>query len=116
MTAPNIAALTNIFGTTSAVLLGTTATTVTATNISQVIKVNTILVSNISNNSVAASAGIFRSSSTYYLAYNIVVPAQSTMVLVGKDTPFYMQEYDQLQAFSSAANSVNLIASYEVIS
>jgi hypothetical protein len=38
------------------------------------------------------------------------------MVLVGKDTPFYLQEYDQLQAFSSAANSVNLIASYEVIS
>jgi len=116
MTAPNIAALSNIIGTTSPLVLTTTATIVTATIVSQVLKINSVLASNVTNSNASVNLSLVRGGVTYYFAYNIVVPTQSTMVLIGKDTPFYMQESDQLQAFASAGNSIHLIASYEVIS
>ena len=45
---------------------------------------------------------------------NVVVPANSTMIVSGKDTSFYLEEGDGLRVATSA--NTNVISSYEVIS
>jgi hypothetical protein len=44
---------------------------------------------------------------------NVLVPANSTMVVSGKDTAFYLEEGDGLRAATS--NTVHVVSSYEII-
>jgi hypothetical protein len=117
MAAPNLL--------TSATVTGKTAlsqlTTVTANVItnssgsSTVAKLNDVVLSNYSALAVSANVAINRSSTTYYIGGAISIPANSTLVLLGKDTSLYIEEGDVLQASASANTSVSMSASYELI-
>ena len=117
MAAPNMANVTTMYGTT-AVLAGSTTLAnvmVNATGSGNVFKVNMVSVSNYTNAAVTSNVVIQRSAVNYYLAGNISIPANSTLVVTGKDTMFYMIEADQLMANVSANTSVSVTASYEII-
>ena len=42
---------------------------------------------------------------TYHLAKTVSVPADSTLIVLGKDAPIYLEEGDKIQALASAAGA-----------
>lgn len=119
MAAPNLAAVTSIYGKTLGAALSTTLTTdilVCASN--KVLKVNSIIVSNVDGaNDVDATVYFYDSSAVtrFAIASTITVPADSTLVVLSKDTPIYLEEGDQIEAGASAIGDAHLIISYEEI-
>ena len=124
MAAPNIVNVTSILGITTAVGLTTTAVTTFLSNAAasnKVFKINTIIASNIDGSNPAditvkyhlAAAG---AGTSIALANTIVVPADATLVIVGKDNPIYLEENRSLTAQASAANNIAIVCSYEDIS
>lgn len=116
MAAPNIVNVTTITGKTSVLIANSTPANVVANPASSnnVLKINTVTVANYSNATITANVDIFRSSNSYLIVGNISVPANSTMVVSGKDTAFYLEEGDGLRVATS--NTVHVISSYEIIS
>ena len=124
MANPNIVNVTSILGVTTAVGLSTTAVTTFLSNANasnKVLKVNTIIASNIDGTISAditvkyhlAAAG---AGTSIALANTITVPAGATLVIVGKDHPIYIEENRSLTAQASAANDIAIVCSYEDIS
>jgi hypothetical protein len=119
MAAPNIVNVTSIFGKTLGAALGTTTTTdILTCAADKVLKVNSIIVANVDGTNAADVTVYFYDSSAaarYALAYTITVPADSTIVVVGKDNPIYLEESDQIEAGASAVSDLEIIISYEEI-
>lgn len=117
MANPNIVNVSAVYGRTVGVALGTSGSTVLSTSTSTVRKINSIVVSNIDGTN-DADVTVYASidSNTRYLAYQITVPAKSTLVVTSKDTSFYLEESDTLSALASAASDLHIIVSYDEIS
>jgi hypothetical protein len=118
MTTPNVVNVQNINGNTVYFLANTTTTNI-ITNVmgsNSLIKVNTIMISNYSGNTITANVMVNRGGTQFYINGNITVPTYSTLIGSSKDSAFYMNEGDILQANVSANTSANFMASYEVIS
>jgi hypothetical protein len=121
MAAPNIVNVSQITANTNLANVTTVVANVVTNSASsgKVYKVNNIQLANYGAATVTANVIFNRSSSspaTYFIAGSISVPATSTLVVVAKDTSFYMEEGDVLQMSSSANSSVHGVVSYEVIS
>lgn len=117
MAAPNLVNVTSIYGKTVGAALSTTTTTDILTCASdKLIKINSIIVSNVDGTNSATSTVYFYDSSAstrYALASTIAVPADSTLVVMSKDSPIYLEEGDQIEAGASAASDLEIIISYE---
>ena len=124
MAAPNIVNVTSIIGITTAVGLSTTAVTTFLSNADasgKVLKINTIIASNIDGSAAAditvkyhlAAAG---AGTSIALANTITVPADASLVIIGKDNPIYLEEDRSLTAQASVANNIAIVCSYEDIS
>lgn len=119
MAAPNLINATSIYGKTVGALLGTTPdTTILTCSANKLLKINTISVANV-DGSVSADLNVdFYDSSAaaaYALAHTITVPSDSTLVVVGKDSPIYLEESDTIRAWATAAGDLEIIISYEEI-
>lgn len=49
-----------------------------------------------------------------YIAYQVSIPANTTLVVVTKDSPIYLEEYDSLSALASATNSIHAVCNFEI--
>lgn len=121
MAAPNIVNVSQITANTNLANVTTVVSNVVTNSASsgKVYKVNNIQLANYSAATVTANVIFNRSSASptsYYIAGSISIPATSTLVVVAKDTSFYMEESDVLQLSCSANSSVHGVVSYEVIS
>ena len=118
MAAPNLLATTTVTGKTSLVTLSTVTSNVitNSTNSGTVSKLNCIVLSNYTSSAVSANVMVNRSATVYYVGGTVAIPANSTLVLLGKDTSLYLEEGDVLQASVSANSSVSMSASYELMS
>jgi len=118
MAAPNLLTSTTVTGKTALATLTTvTANVITNSSSSNsVSKLNNIVLSNYSSSAITANVMINRSASVYYVGGQVAIPANSTLVLLGKDTSLYLEEGDVLQANVSANTSVSMSASYELMS
>ena len=119
MAAPNIVSVSNITGKTAPLIATTSAQEILANAASsgKVYKVNTFVVSNVNGSSSAqVSLSMFRSSTEYKIASTIYVPANSTLILISKDTAIYLEEGDSLKVTASANNFIHAVCSYESIS
>lgn len=118
MAAPNLLGSYSVTGKTAYATLTTAMGNVIVNNTlsNTVAKVENVILANYSGSSVSANVVVNRSSTIYYLGGRITVPANSTLVLLGKDTSIYLEEGDYLQANVSANVSVNISAGYELIS
>jgi len=120
MAAPNILAATSIYGKS----VGSTLTTTDTTDIltcpsGKVLKVKTIIVSNIDgSNNASATVYFYDSSATdrYALASTINVPADASLVVLGDNSILYLEEGDQIEAGSSGSNDLDIVISYEELS
>ncbi len=119
MAAPNLANITSIYGNVFCGSLGTATTTdMIVCPANKVLKVNSIVISNIDGtNSVDATVYFYDSSlpARLELAYTIPVPADSTLVVISKDTAIYLEEGDQIEAGASASGDAQIVISYEEI-
>ena len=116
MAAPNLLSTTSVTGKTSLVSLTTVTGNVITVQSNTVVKLNSIILTNSTVGSQTANVTILRDSNSYYLAGTLVIPANSTLVLLGKDTATYLEENDVLQANASANVSLTISASYELLS
>lgn len=117
MAAPNLVNVSSIYGKTVGAALGTTTTTdILTCAANKLLKINSILVSNIDGTNDASTTVYFYDSSAttrYALAFTIAVPADTTLVVIGKDSPIYLEESDQIEAGASAASDLQIVVSYE---
>jgi len=117
MAAPNIVNVSSIYGKTKGAALSTTTTTqilVCPTN--KVLKINSIIVSNVDGTNTASVTAYFYDASAttrYQIASTIDVPSDSTLVVIGKDSPIYLEEGDEIEAGASATSDLVMIISYE---
>lgn len=118
MTAPNIVSVATITGKTAVANLTTSAANVITNSAgsNSVIKVNNIMMSNYTAGSLTGNIYLNRSGTQSVLAGTVTVPGYSLLTIIGKDTSFYMEEGDVLQANSSANSSISITTSYEIIS
>lgn len=119
MAAPNIVNVTNITGKSVAAALTTTSQNILTNpaNSNSVYKVNTLLISNISGTAAASvTITLFRNSTEFRLASTIFVPANASLVIISKDSSFYMEEGDTLRAVASLNNYLHALCAYESIS
>ena len=117
MAAPNVVNVTSIYGKTMGAALGTSAGADILSGASdELLKINSIIVSNVDGSSAADVTVRFYDynvSTAYHLAKAVTVPSKSTLIVLGKDAPIYLEENDRLQAHASAASDLEIIISYE---
>lgn len=117
MTAPNIVEVTTINGKTAVQSIGTSASAIVTNSDAsgKVLKVNALYISNVDGtNNGSITVDLYRSSTAYHLAKEIVVPAKSTIDVLTKSV--YLEEGDSLRLTAVNANYMQAICSYEEIS
>jgi len=117
MAAPNIISATSILGKTVAAALDTTTTTsllANAASSNKLLKVNSVIVGN-KDGSTDATVTIswYDGSTDFFIASTVNVPANSTLVVVGKDSPIYLEEGQSIRGGASANGDLDIIISYE---
>lgn len=118
MAEPNLVNVTSIYGKTVGAALGTSANTSILTAASnKLIKINSVIVANIdgSNSADVTVQHNDGSNNRYKIANTINVPADTTLVVVGKDSPIYLQETQILEAWASATSDLHILVSYELM-
>ena len=117
MAAPNVVNVTSILGKTIGAALGTSVTTDILTCASdKLIKINSIIVANVDGtNSADVTVSFYDATDTtrYRLASTVAVPADSTLVVLGKDSPVYLEEGDRISGGASASSDLEIVISYE---
>ena len=122
MAAPNILSATSIYGKTTGVELNTTTTTGILTCASnKVLKIHTIICSNIDGSSAAdVTINFFDTDSdgggtdrTNPLASTVSIPADSTLVIIGRDSPIYLEEGDKITGGASANGDIQCVIAYD---
>ena len=122
MTAPNLVNVTSITGKIDGHALTTDAISASGSNVitagaDKLIKINSIIVANVDGSaSVNIDVAVNLSGDArFYLAKTVAVPANSTLVVIGKDSPIYLEESDELEARADVASDAELVVSYEVL-
>ena len=118
MAAPNVVNVTSIYGKTVGAALGTSTGDILVNTASsgKLLKLNSIIVASIdASNNADVTVQFYNADNTtaYHLAKLVTVPAKSTLVVLGKDAPIYLEEGDKIQAQASAAGDLEIIISYE---
>ena len=117
MAAPNVVNVTSIIGKTQGSALTTSNADQLVCATDKLIKINSIIVSNVDGTSTADVDVSFVDSSSgnlvLHLAKEVTVPTKSTLIVLGKDAPIYLEEGDKIQAKASAAGDLEIIISYE---
>jgi hypothetical protein len=119
MAAPNIINSTSVIGKRSYANLTTTMSNVITNGATSgnLIKVSELSISNNLGTNQQTNVQVGRGSSLFNVAGNVTVPSFSVLTVVSRDSAFYMEEGDYLQANASAsAGGVHLLVSYEVTS
>lgn len=123
MANPNIVNVTTINGvivtsapanTSATVLLSNAASSGVVDKIGMIQATNvtaTAATVTVSVNNAAAGAG-----TAYRIAYQISVPANSSLILIDKSTSFYLNENMSIVVTSGTASAIEYVCSYEAIS
>lgn len=124
MAAPNIVNVATITGKTATVALSTTSMTSLVSNAAssgKVFKINSIIVANVDGANVCdVTVDVFSEDDIggtgYSLASTVAVPADSSLVVLDKNSAIYLEEDKSIGVQASAANDLEVICSYEEIS
>ena len=119
MANPNLVNVTSIYANSINGALTTTVTTDLLTCAAdKVIKVNTIIIANIDGTN-AADASVFitkSGGSPVAIASTISVPADSSLVVIDKNTSIYLEEGDNIEAGAGADSDLVITINYEELS
>jgi hypothetical protein len=124
MAAPNLVNVTSIVGKTAVVSLTTTAATLIVSNAASsnnVLKVNTLILSNVDPTATVDVTVTYYSAAALggtatQIVDTIAIPADTSLIVVDKNTAIYLEEDRSLGATAAVANDVKIVCSYEEIS
>ena len=124
MAAPNIVNVSTITGKTATVALSTTSATQLVSNAASsnaVYKINMIQVANVDGtNACDITIDVHSAASGGGTAYSLIatasVAADSSMVVLDKNTALYLEEDRSITATAGTASDLEVIVSYEEIS
>lgn len=99
---------------------GTTALTGMTPASLTVNKIDSIIVSNTTASAATASVAIsnnatFGSGTAYYVAYQISVPPNASIILVDKTTPLYITDSQSLAVYSGTSSALTFTLPFEII-
>ena len=133
MANPNIVAVTAIYGNTAYVIPSTTGATTSWTHngtttltgltpaSGTVNKIDSIVVSNTTSSAANCTVAIANNATfgsgtvIAYLAYQISVPANASVIVTDKTTSFYVTESQSVGVTSGTASALTYTASFEAI-
>jgi len=118
MAAVNIVNVTSINGFNMCGAVTTSATNVIDVPADVIYKINTIIISNVDGtNSANITAEISRNngSNYFHIAKTVAVPADATLVLIDKNSGFYLDETDLLRLTASANSDLEYVISGEIL-
>jgi len=117
MAAPNVVNVTSIYGKTTGLALTSSSQDVLTCPAEKLLKVNSIIVANVDGtNADDVTVNWYNADNTtaYHIAKTVFVPSDSTLIVLGKDAPIYLEEGDKIQANGAAASGdLEIIVSYE---
>lgn len=124
MTAPNIVNVSTITGKTAYVALSSTSATELVSNAAssgKVFKINMIQIANVDGTNACDVTVDLHSQddiggSAYSLISTASVAADSSLVVVDKNTAIYLEEDKSISATAGTASDLEVIVSYEEIS
>lgn len=124
MAAPNIVNVATIIAKTTYLSPANTNTAVLVANSAssnKVFKINTLVASNLSSSgavemTVAVNTNAAGSGTGHSIARTIPVPAKSSLVVISKDNPYYLEEDKSIVVTTNSANNATFTVSYEEIS
>lgn len=124
MAAPNIVAVTTIYGKTTYLTPANTTANVLLANSAasgKVLKINQIIAANVDGTNavdvtVAINSAAAGSGTSYPIASTISVPADATLIVVDKTTAIYLEEDKSIVVTSGTASKITYSISYEEIS
>ena len=118
MANPNIFGATTIIGETLTVPLTTTLTSTLLSGVSnKLLKINTIIIANIDGvNSSSFNLYINDGTNTRAFAFQITVPAGASVVIIDRNSGFYLKETQTIEGGASLNNDLVATFSYETIS
>jgi len=131
MANPNILNVISIFGDTAYVIPSTNvansswkydgATTLTGLTpaANSVHKIDSIIISNTTANTVNGSVAVYSAAAlggtAYYLAYQINIPANASLIVTDKTTSFYVTNTQSIGVTSGTGSALTFVASFEII-
>tara|TARA_B100000287_G_scaffold202818_1_gene191507 strand:+ start:1039 stop:1407 length:369 start_codon:yes stop_codon:yes gene_type:complete len=117
MAAPNILSASSIYGKTTGAALDTTTTTSLLANSAssdKLLKLNSIIVANVDGtNSADVTISWYDGSNDRHLAKTVAVPADTTLVVLSKESPIYLEEGQSIRGGASANSDLEVIISYD---
>jgi hypothetical protein len=119
MANPNIVNVSDIRGKIAVQDVTTTITAIASNSAgsNKILKINSLIVSNIDGTNAAdITVDVFKSSVSYKITSTISVPANATLVVVSKETSIYLEEGDSIRCQASANGDLQAVCSYEEIS
>lgn len=124
MAAPNIVNVTSIYGRSAVFDLSTTSATAVLSNAAasgKVFKINSLIVSNVNGTSAADITVNYYSlaaigGTATQIVSTVSVPADSSLVVIDKNTSIYLEENKSIGATAGSANDLKVLVSYEDIS
>lgn len=122
MANPNIVNVTSIYGNSSYLIpTGTSATPWTALTpaVGTVNKIDYIMAANVTGTAATITVSINSATggggTAYRIAYQIQVPANTTLILSDKSTAIYLGESQSIVVTSGTSSAIEMTASYEAI-
>lgn len=132
MANPNIVNVTSIYGNTAYVIPASTSVSVAwtyngSTSLTgltpasgTVNRVTSIVVSNVTASAATATVAVannatYGSGTPYYIAYQISVPANASVIVTDKTTSFYVTESQSVGVISGTSSALNYTATFEAI-
>ena len=118
MANPNIAALTTAYGNTIVLACSTTTANIVqnASSSNKIVKINTLTVANINTAASFINVEVNQAGTNTFIAKGIAVPANSTVVVIGKDTAIYLLENHSIQLTAGANSVIQAVCSFDEIS
>jgi len=120
MAAPNLLSLTTATGKVAGLAVTTSATAIVsnAASSGKCLKINTLIVANITASTATITVDVYKNATTAFdLVYQATVPANSTLVVVGKtETQLYLEENDSLRLTAGSNSTLEAVCSYEDLS
>ena len=123
MAAPNIVAVTTIYGKTAYATPSNTSANVLLANAAssgKVYKVNQIVAANVDGSAavdctVAINTAAAGSGTSYPIVSTVAVPADASLIVTDKTTAFYLEEDKSIVVTSGTASKIAYTVSYEEI-
>jgi hypothetical protein len=132
MANPNIVNVTSIYGNSAYVIPASTSVSVAWTYngstsltgltpaASTVNRVTSIVVANVTSSAATCTVAIsnnatYASGTPYYIAYQVSVPPNASVVVTDKTSSFYVTENQSVGVISGTSSALNYTATFEAI-